>query len=149
MLLPRLPVLWGEGEEVAAVRASTRGYRELLLGCAPSHAKLTGGGWHAAMRRHQVPEWPLPDAEGTADEIHWCEDAKQGADEPPATAWQELWRVLAPGGLLQLRADRAKSMPTAMLTTASGAQVARFELLQLKHPEDAASAGYVALTRSR
>ena len=153
-LMPRLPVLWGEGEgeEAVAVRASTRGYKELLLGCGPSHAKLTGGGWHEAVRRVPVPVWPLADAEGSADEIHWCEDGSSGADEPSSTAWEELWRVLTPGGLLQLRADRVMDrawMPQAMVTTASGAQVARFELLQLEIPEASGSAGYVALTRSR
>ena len=142
----------------------SRRYRELLLGCSRSHRKLTGGGWHDGAEHraappsrdaaaegtghHAVAPWRLLDADASLDEVHWCEPLTTSsyattAVTPSSAAcngvrevMDELWRVLVPGGLLQMRPERAACVPVSVAVTdalsAEQTVMMRFEPLNLE-----------------
>jgi tetratricopeptide (TPR) repeat protein len=161
-ILPQLPRLWGGAAQSSGAPAPARGvysthYRELLLGCGPSHLKLTGSGWHD---RESLPlpstagASPLPFEDGAFDEVHWCTDdtpvagpdaAARASDD--ARAWRECGRVLKQGGLLQVSRD---SVPPLSMTTASaGGLPALFAPVRLSSDTDGTPSGDDARTTSR
>ena len=116
-MLPALPVLWGHpGTSTLRER-----YRELLISCPPSHAKLTGGGWHARpLRVADVREMPASPV--SFDEVHWCARAA-----PTHQEYHRLWVVLRPGGLLQVQAHARPPHPPAADSAASSASADAYE----------------------
>ena len=100
----------------------------------------------------------LSDADGAFDEVHWCSG---GPDAEDGEGWRELWRVMAPGGLLQVRRAVAALRPATSVVEASlgrGAQsVELFKPLELEavagalladdHASDEVEDEYVALCR--
>lgn len=157
-LLPRLSSLWGEPPP--PIGSPTR-YRELLLGCGASHEKLTGGGWHDGLERrggyHKDKEvekeeeegvWRLMDADASFDEVHLCDEVLAPAASNPSSIRmiaEEIWRVLSPGGLLQVRARSAEAALLPSMVVVEGGSARQQALFEQLLP--LASAEYVAFQK--
>ena len=109
-LVPLLAALWSGTPDAPS------SYREVVIGCPPSHAKLLGTGWHRP-ERHVSAGSLASYADASVDEVHVCDaDADAGracesaedcaaGNEACATGridWAELHRVLRPGALAQV-----------------------------------------------
>ncbi len=98
----------------------------LNLGCGNRLAKAPGPGWHVVNHDRlahreglfawdlNVYPWPWPDG-SVARILAW--QVLEHLREPLAVSFDECWRILKPGGLLEVnvplwRADRAHDDPT-------------------------------------